>query len=144
MIFNLIKCAKDLIFNNTKSGMRATNVQEAIDELKDCMGMELLWQNPNPTSEFAGQTITFDMSKYKAFVISARYSTDVATTSFSLFPNDIGNDYSLWSNQYKFAVRFINITSNGIAFKGAYMVNSYGSPTNNQGCAIPVKIWGIK
>lgn len=33
MIFNLIKHARELLFNNTKSGLEATNVQDAIDEI---------------------------------------------------------------------------------------------------------------
>lgn len=33
MIFNLIKHAKQLLFNNSKSGLSATNTQDAIDEL---------------------------------------------------------------------------------------------------------------
>lgn len=34
MIFNLIKCAKDLLFNNANSDIEATDVQGAIDEVK--------------------------------------------------------------------------------------------------------------
>lgn len=34
MIFNLIQSAKQLLFNNSKSGLSANNVQDAIDEVK--------------------------------------------------------------------------------------------------------------
>lgn len=39
MIFDIIKHAKQLLFNNSKSGLSATNVQDAIDELDALIGL---------------------------------------------------------------------------------------------------------
>ena len=38
MIFNLIKRAKELFFDNSKSGLEATDVQGAIDEVNNNLG----------------------------------------------------------------------------------------------------------
>lgn len=38
MIFNLIKCAKDLLFSNANSNLEATDVQGAIDEVNRAIG----------------------------------------------------------------------------------------------------------
>lgn len=61
MIFNLIQKAKDLAFNNTNSGMEATNVQEALDELnnKSC--------NLSIMSLYVNQTLTTTSSTYSTY-----------------------------------------------------------------------------
>lgn len=55
MILDIIKHAKQLLFDNTKSGLAATNTQDAIDELKkDLIG---LIGYPDVTNKI--QTITW-------------------------------------------------------------------------------------
>ena len=72
------KDAGDIAYDNTGSGLTATNVQDAIDEVAQggggggtSAGISLIWTNPNPSSSFAGDTVTVTTSKtFDAIMVS--------------------------------------------------------------------------
>lgn len=71
------KDAGDIAYNNTGSGLTATNVQDAIDEVAQGGGggstmisPESLWTNPDVSQAFAAQTVTpGSLNGHYAFVI---------------------------------------------------------------------------
>lgn len=66
--------ASDITYDNTSSGLSATDVQDALDEInnKTKHGLVELWKNPDITQVFASQMIAinnFDASYYDAIIV---------------------------------------------------------------------------
>ena len=120
------------VFKNTLS---ASDVEVA--------GMELLWENPNPTAQFNPQTIALDLNKYSYIGVSSNFSTGSA----GLYPTKIdvckkGNSYVIInrytsSDQY-FSNRMVNSSDSGVTFQTGYNTSTAGNAY-----AIPTKIYGI-
>ena len=88
--------------------------------------MDLLWTNPNPTSEFAAQTIQLDLSGYKSilFICQGSYAN---LDYFSTFVGLIGESVEMscpfkdtgdTSGKVYFGERIATISSNSIEFSG--------------------------
>ena len=123
--------------------------------LKNLQGVEkktLLWTNKSPTSEFAAQTISLNLSGYDAVEIICRYSrTDDASMRYIC---DVGSSTSMYWFYYtatdgKYTgVRSRNVVS--VSTTGVDIHTCSGKPgnsttnTSNNGYIIPVKIYGIK
>ena len=108
---------------------------------------KLLWTNPSPSSDFATQTISVDLSNYKQIEVIMRVrSNNLTTTSNIIDVNAGGNGQNICAFGGKFANRVYNITSNkqGILFNPAYATNTYGSDVPDNAWCIPYKIYGIK
>lgn len=112
-------------------------------------GFELLWTNPSPSSVFAAQTLTLDLSKYKYVAIECSYTTtaDYRTICLQPIPSKTGGtgeihprisaNYLLKNN---ITSRLVTLNSSGIYFgSGEYALDSN---SNNVYC-IPLKIYGI-
>ncbi len=70
-IFGMQSAKNTLFLSNL---FKAINVQDALEESKG--GMELLWTNPNPSSNFATQTVELNgLDKFDEIRIIAKPST---------------------------------------------------------------------
>lgn len=103
-----------------------------------------LWTNSAPTSSFAAQSVSVDLSPYEWFAIEYRYSaTSLSFMPLAIFEVDenahllsVANDTSNRTGGRGFTY---SIANQAITFGGA----SYnGSSTNNS--TIPIAIYGIK
>lgn len=59
--------AQNVIYNNTTSGLQATNVQDAIDEVAQGSGgtgITKIWDNPDSSQSFIAQPITLTSADY--------------------------------------------------------------------------------
>lgn len=131
-----------------------------IDELASGTGIEkrkLLWTNASPTSEFAAQTLDSsdgipDLSEYDAVEIVCRYSTTSAARN--IYRCDVGSSASMYWFYYtatdgKYTgVRSrneVSVSTTGVTFNDSSgkALNS-STRTINNGCLIPIKIYGIK
>lgn len=108
------------------------------------MEMELLWENASPTSEFAAQTITVDLSQYTHYevlclVTNATYKDSIISSG--IIPVNKGALISYgWGDVNTVAHRRITeSTLNSITFGGA----SYNKTAGNS-YVIPQAIYGIK
>lgn len=112
----------------------------------------LLWENASPTSAFAAQTVSLDLSSYDAVEIVCRYSTtDDARIRYIC---DVGNSASMYwfyrtaTNGYYMGVR--SRTNVSASTTGATFDTCMGKPVNsstsnaNDGYIIPIEIYGIK
>ena len=117
--------------------------------------IELLWTNPNPTSAFAAQTVSLDLSNYKSVCIEYVQNS---TSSAKCYPKAfyavgdtvsvpasnatqqayIGGAYGRSGASYSTA-RVLSITTTGIVFGTGYAQTGAGS-----GYGVPQRIWGIK
>lgn len=113
-------------------------------------GMELLWENSNPTSTFGAQTITPEnMNKYKFLLFELRCYTNIANRFIGLASNSgvdtILSAQSTYANQAGGVIyrRDVNCNGNSVIFRNGY--RQLGTTeTQDDGYAIPVCIYGIK
>ena len=107
-------------------------------------GMELLWENASPTSEFGNTRINIDLSGFDFVDVEFRA---VTTTSYmSIFRNRVGSTTNCVSdnNGGKIVSRLVISYSDRVIFQKGYIYNTYGAYTENNAVLIPVRIYGIK
>ena len=121
------------------------------------MDATLLWTNPAPTSTFAAQTVTLDLSGYKFVLIE--YSQDYGfVTSTVMFPVPTitpSSGYAAYnvymnlhwvSSQFTIFQRRCTISTSGITFEEATEFTAYNtslSTSTNNNLGVPKRIWGI-
>lgn len=121
--------------------------------------MTLLWENPNPTSNFANQTISLDLSQYEVILFIVKQDTNnnygneraidqnlgfVGETITLHVINHIVPNGATSQNSW-ISTRNADIITTGITFGTGYgkrMSDSTIGTANNQYC-IPLKIYGI-
>lgn len=102
--------------------------------------MKTLWYNASPTSNFAAQTISLDLSKYQAVYISSVRSTDDQSFSGSAFlPIDTKAYLMGTTDQFAVTRRQVTVTKTGVTFSGYSSSNNSNGNTNE----IPIVIFGI-
>lgn len=119
--------------------------------------MEVLWENPDSTAEFAAQTISIDLSNYTYVLIKTLFLTNEAYVNlkkFSMFEkgetsilSHLNEVYSGNANIYD-GIREITVNDDGIIFTDCNYrkINTSDATTTtveNNAC-IPLKIYGIK
>lgn len=98
--------------------------------------LDLLWTNASPSADFAGQTISLDLSNYIGYAIE---------TNGGLYIFETGSDGLLFFNTTNMSYRNLTSTANGITFTDAIQCTEYNSVivTNNARC-VPKRIFGIR
>ena len=109
-----------------------------------------LWENASPTSTFAAQTISLDLSKYDAIILIAQ-DIDTEPESYYISMN-YGSTYIYGhrdlanSNTVPLTYRHVSASNTGIVFSdGQYkMLNGSNSPTVRNDFRVPTVIYGVK
>lgn len=114
----------------------------------------LLWENPNPTSKFAAQTVTINYSEYNALLIEnvnlhgegsrvyvvGLYFLSETVAQYLLNKNDLSS-YGLVG----LAAREVTFTNgNTVTFSDSNFFQTSGSGASSENYAIPTRIWGVK
>ena len=147
------KDAGDIAYDNTGSGLTATNVQAAIDEVAQGGGgggvsLTSIWSNSDPSQSFAGQTVSVaDTQTYTLYLIICQYSNNNNLQVSACCDGSKAKLLSMGSN-YKTA-RDLTIAQNGgnkdFTFDNASKEPYDGSTsTQDNTLLIPVSIYGIK
>lgn len=105
--------------------------------------IDLLWQNPNPTSNFSTGDISLDLSNYDMVMIKSKsvasggnyYGVSYGLIDGSDYVCMVGNAYS---TSYFYKRRFTAFSSK-INFG-----NGYRNTDSNASYCIPIAIYGIK
>lgn len=107
----------------------------------------LLWTNPSPTSAFAAQTVSLDLSGYDEVEIQFKHFTDSNVYAFAkCFKNDgygmacVPSDSNSGIMRRRFNMTSTGVvfaTGQGVAYDGVYYADQPSA-------AIPWKIYGIK
>lgn len=125
----------------TKSGGGGASA-EMWAELDGKLEMELLWENASPTSNFAAQTVSLDLSGCDAVLVEYRLMTStvfVVSAFVKIGTSVFANATSATSGTH--FQRVTEAKTNGVVFDGAY--NASNSAANNS-VMIPQTIYGIK
>lgn len=103
---------------------------------------ELLWTNPNPTSDFAAQTLSLDISTYSAVKISfkdAKHANAGVVVECMTGGNALSIQNSGVDNGSRWRYFSPKADGTGITFSTGYL-----GATPNDSYGIPYQIWGIK
>ena len=115
--------------------------EDGTDNLFPTSKMDLLWANASPSSNFAAQTVSLDLSRYAKVIVNYRWATS-DTSQYLGRTNIIGrstiDDCCNPTNTATQGVRTYTSSTTGISFLDAYT----GSKSNN--IMIPLEIYGIK
>ena len=108
------------------------------------MKMDLLWTNPNPTSNYGANTVSVDLSEYGAVLVTFNYSalaSLLCPVDGNKYMVTIGNVSTTSSSPSVPRRRGFTPSTSGIAFETSYIS---GTTTEAQGACIPYQIFGIK
>ena len=105
----------------------------------------LLWTNADTTfSNFEGQTISLDLSKYNQVIINYVVTQSFKTCSNVIITkNDVGNLHTSWSSAL---FRTVTFSDNSIVIGSCYYFTAYelsGTTGINNNYLVPYKIFGI-
>ena len=99
-----------------------------------------LWINPSPSSAFAGQTVSLDLTDYNMVLILFKWKSSDADTGSTIIPKGyagyVGAPYTS-ANRYQRTIT--NVSNNGVIFDNGVIGGSY----DNTSC-VPIFIYGIK
>ena len=119
-----------------------TNLQNKIDN--GTLKIELLWTNSNMNSDFATQTITVDLSKYKYVYIKTKgykSSSEDTDNGASVMHFCMVGGYASLIHPLNTDIcrRKVQITKNSVVFSSGYSGASVADD-----CVIPLNIYGVK
>lgn len=120
------------------------NLEQRLNEVLK-LQMDLLWTNASPTSEFAPQTISLDISAYKLLCIDFRLWNTVER--FVSYIADIKlPNHSFGAFVQNFIVyREFDINSNNILFgAGSWKFTQSSEWIASDNACIPFRIYGVK
>lgn len=106
------------------------------------MKMDLLWTNPSPTSDFATQAVSLDLTDYQFLIIDCVWSTQHTSYSTFFLCKQGETASVLLSNPTNTGVlgtRYVTVSTTGVVISDA----KNGTTTSNN-VVIPKKIYGIK
>lgn len=141
--------ADDTLQNNITS--EATAREKAIASLQELIAngtlkIDLLWNNAIPTSVFEPQTINLDITEYKMIVIVASGSISSNHEITLNIVNTPSVNVITFSNYNSGTIvtRAVDIVDNGIMFGIGFEISTYHTFQENNNCAIPTRIYGVK
>lgn len=133
-----------------QGGTGKTTAAEALAALGG-ISIKKLWQNASPTSDFAGQTLSLNLSEYDYVEIVFKSYKTISGEYISKFKvGSQGNLYTLTNIGVASAASYAtyrSVTTNqsGITFgAGGFKYTSNNTWNLDNGYAIPVRIYGIK
>lgn len=106
----------------------------------------LLWENSNPSAEFAGQTISLDLTDYAGVLVEFERSialNDIISRAYikkddyNVVGFGAGNSGG-YGSATSAAGRSVKVDNNGVVFGNGY------SKAEDNSAFIPVKIYGVK
>lgn len=129
--------------NVPSGGTGATTAEQGLLNLGG-VSIKKLWENENPASSFAAQTVSLDLSGYDGVIVTAKFQTngtDVkASTGFiakGLKGQILVTNGTVDSLRY----RSFDVSDTGVTFSTGKQMSS---GTETGGAAIPVSIYGVK
>lgn len=123
---------------NINKDVEDLNTKDA--EIETKLDGDILWENPDPDSAFAAQTIQMDLSEYKHFALLFT----IGQTSYGEHTchfKDVYISFGYYKVDYH-ALRKVKFSNTGITFTNDYISENYGH--DGTGTPIPVKIIGYK
>lgn len=139
-----VKLMYDATYLNKGTWKTVGTQKTAVDDIYGS-SFELLWKNASPTSAFAAQTITLDVSDYTFLAVVCYSESGIFTNVISTetgYKQRVSGSVPGNVSRYE---RDVTVKTDGIEFSSGYRFefitdNNYSGETY----AIPYKIYGIK
>ena len=108
------------------------------------MKTDFLWENPSPSSSFAAQTVSLDLTPYKYVIIVATATASDINGGFAFGRVGDGIQYNIVLRNYNTSVtdayvRRFEVTTAGVTFETGIRDTTAGA-----GYAIPKAIYGVR
>lgn len=137
-----------ITFEPNDENWNVSTVEEAINDLylhtDAALSPTLIWTNPNPTSNFAAQTIEMNLSSYKYIIVLTNPAPTVTylPRSSAIIPvtETCPTNQARTASTGSGLFRNICATGTGITISAAYTTSN--SAQNDR--TIPYKIYGIR
>ena len=143
------RCWKVLKHNNSENRILwiSRHVKSENSNLSEKQNkLELLWTNPNPTSDFAAQTLSIDLSNYDGVVIESARNDNAYFTRTAIQKGYRSHLYVVWAEATGFGAnaRPCRVEEASIVFDdaSAYEYNGIGHGIASNTMQIPLKIYG--
>lgn len=111
--------------------------------------MVLLWTNPDPSAEFAAQTISLNLTGYYgALVVSRPQAVSNINVSAICLKGDRAELVAVRTG--KLVVRNLGsgtvdgVSDSGVNFSGGLSIATYGQETSSNTVCVPVYIFGLR
>ena len=112
----------------------------------------LVWENPDSSQDFAGQTITFDKAipyGYSKILVEARHWSNSSLRFLTLVNKEYAGFLStIWSDSsgnFNTLTRRVEVTSDSACtFGDCRSTLNYNTPSVTNWGAVPTRIWAIK
>ena len=103
---------------------------------------KLVWTNPNPSSDFAAQTVTLDGS-YTEYLIYFKQSRTIAEDAdYSYAYARAGNNgvkmFAMYNGRTS---RYVSLTSNSVTFSGGVSAARNADMSADNGASFPLSIY---
>lgn len=136
------------LLGNGTSAFQAKTADEVVTLLGAVKKPVLLWENASPTSSFAEQTVSLNLSAYDFFLVAVLAASNNSNTSYNIGAksplNYSDGNTCLAAESYDMhAYRRAKFYDDRIEFYGANKFSSTNASGDNSK-AIPYKIWGFK
>lgn len=107
--------------------------------------MDILWENASPTSDFAKQTLSIDLSEYNYVCITFNIAPDMGGFAESQFAKVNGEGFFVNFVCQSILCRQGRASNSGVWFdNGGYVTLTTGAYTNKNTSMVPLRIIGIK
>lgn len=121
-------------------------------QIRPLFGLIQIWENASPSSSFAAQTISLDLSGYTAIAVMFHYSNATETSGVRMaFVDGSAYEAAQFNGIQNSGITYVSrrtftVTAAGVDFAAAYhkATNSTASVSADNGYMIPVAIYGIK
>ena len=113
----------------------------------NAMHWDLLWENASPSSSFAAQTVSLDLSNYTFVIIGFRWSDSANQISWHVCIVGETNKITradLGATKVWVARRAVQVSATGVTFADADQGSSTSDPYTTNAELIPVLIYGIR
>lgn len=109
-------------------------------------GMDLLWTNSNPKTDFNSQTITVNgLSNYSLLLVDYAFSTDFTIRECLMFTPTTPQLRFIGVIASRIIMRVCDISGNKMSFKNGSTIVTYNSTNSDDNrYIIPYQIYGIK
>ena len=108
------------------------------------MKTDFLWENPSPSSSFAAQTVSLDLTPYKYVIIVATATTSDVNGGFAFGRVGDGIQYNIVLRNYNTSVAYDYVRRFEVTTAGVTFETGIRDTTAGTGYAIPKAIYGVR
>ena len=125
-------------------GTGKTKAADALNALGG-VGIEKLWENASPTSQFKAQLIDINLQDSDLIIVTGKYSTGAYNSFAGIYKTNAETKGVINIAVSAIVNREFTIKNGGVQFDDGKLLSTYsGNATTNNAVAIPTEIYSVK